>query len=252
VIEGQDGEVRVCASVGPGGDVVAVWSAAQDLDAVTATTVSSAGARFPDPRAPRPLAARITVHTPDLVAVISIRELALAHVTVQPMPGNRFLVVAARSRWRRDGPDRNAVLCAAHGQVISEHVLGDGIAHVLATSTGQVWAGYFDEGIFGNYGWGKPGTAEPVGASGIVEFSSGLEPMWHHPGIAAGPWGPVDDCYALNVADQCTWACYDAGFPVVRIRDGTLTGWHNDITGVRALAAGGSRAALFGGYGPRP
>jgi hypothetical protein len=36
----------------------------------------------------------------------------------------------------------------------------------------------------------------------------------------------------------------------VRINGDVVTGWHNDITGVRALAVAGSRAALFGGYGP--
>ncbi len=34
------------------------------------------------------------------------------------------------------------------------------------------------------------------------------------------------------------------------IRDGAVTGWHNDIKGARALAVAGSRAALSGGYGP--
>lgn len=34
------------------------------------------------------------------------------------------------------------------------------------------------------------------------------------------------------------------------IRDDIVTGWHNDITGARALAVAGSRVALFGGYGP--
>ncbi|HEY6315535.1 MAG TPA: hypothetical protein VIY52_32670 [Streptosporangiaceae bacterium] len=29
-----------------------------------------------------------------------------------------------------------------------------------------------------------------------------------------------------------------------------MTGWHNDIRGVRALAVAGSRVAPFGGYGP--
>ena len=36
----------------------------------------------------------------------------------------------------------------------------------------------------------------------------------------------------------------------MRIRDGAVTGWHNDITGASALAVAGSRVALFGGYGP--
>jgi hypothetical protein len=37
--------------------------------------------------------------------------------------------------------DRNGMLYDTDGQVVSEHVLGDGIGHVLATSTGQVWIG---------------------------------------------------------------------------------------------------------------
>jgi hypothetical protein len=87
VIDGRDGDVLACASVGPAGEAVAVWTTPQGLEAVTATTVSAAGASFPDPGAARPVAARITVHTPDLAAVTQIQDLALAHVTVQPMPG---------------------------------------------------------------------------------------------------------------------------------------------------------------------
>jgi hypothetical protein len=40
------------------------------------------------------------------------------------------------------------------------------------------------------------------------------------------------------------------GYPVVRIRGGTVTGWHNDTKDVFALATAGSPVALFGGYGP--
>jgi hypothetical protein len=105
-------------------------------------------------------------------------------------------------------------------------VFGDGIAHVLATSTGQVWAGYFDDGIYGNYGWGRADSEEPVGAYGIVRFSPDLEPGWHYPKYPeVGPWDAISDCYAV-------------------------TGRHNDIKGASALAVSGSRVALFGGYGP--
>jgi hypothetical protein len=97
------------------------------------------------------------------------------------MPGGRFLVAGARCRWRPGGPDSNAVLYDAGGQAVSAHVLGDGIAHLQATSTGHLWAGYFDEGIYGNYGWGRDGTPPPVGVAGIVRFSPALEPAWHYP-----------------------------------------------------------------------
>ena len=160
-------------------------------------------------------------------------------------------MAGARCRWHRDGPDRNGVLYDTDGQVVAERVLGDGIGHVLATSDGQVWVGYFDEGIYGNYGWGQADTEEPVGASGIVRFSPGLAPVWHYPRYTeVGPWDAVSDCYALNVDDTCAWACYYSDFPIVRIRDGAVAGWHNDIKGASALAVAGSRVALFGGYGP--
>ena len=58
VIDGQDGDVLVCASVGPAGELVAVWTAPEGLEAVSSTTVSAAGASFPDPAATRPVAAR--------------------------------------------------------------------------------------------------------------------------------------------------------------------------------------------------
>jgi len=143
---------------------------------VTSVTVQLGWASFPDPGAVQPVAARVTVHVPDLAAVTRIPALGLAHITVQPMPGGRFLVVGARSRWRGDGPDRNAVLY--DGQVVSKHVLGDGIAHVLATSAGQVWGGYFDEGVYGNCGWARHVAAGRPARPG----SCSSRPGWSLPG----------------------------------------------------------------------
>lgn len=94
-----------------------------------------------------------------------------------------------------------------------------------------------------------PTSRLPRPARSGPDTSTKASTAWHHPG-AAGPQEPVSDCYALNAAGTCTWACYDPGFAIIRISDGTLTRWHNDIHGVRALAAAGTRAALFGGYGP--
>ncbi len=69
------------------------------------------------------------------------------------------------------------------------------------------------------------------------------------PIAAGGPWEPVSDCHALNVSDTCTWTCYDPGFAVIASRDGTRTGWHNDITGVSALAGlGDGRTQLVAGF----
>jgi hypothetical protein len=105
-------------------------------------------------------------------------------------------------------------------------------------------------------GTGSPGgrdIGDRFGGGGVIP-RSGRGPAGgrthHRARPEVGPWDAVSDCYALNVDDTCTWACYDSDFPVVRIRDGAVTGWHNDIRGASALAVAGSRVALFGGHGP--
>jgi hypothetical protein len=251
IVAPRDGDVRICASVGPAGEVIAVWAAGPDLEAATSRTVSPAGATFPDARSPRPLDVRVTVQGSDgRTSVASIAGLSLANITAQPLPGGRLLIVGRRSYWRPEGADRNAIVYDADGTVLAEEVLGDGISHVLADSSGRVWVGYFDEGVYGNYGWGKGTESEPVGSCGLVRFSTDLQPEWRYPS-ATSPFGFINDCYALNVDHSRAWACYDSGFPIVHVENDVLAGWRNDkVTGVKALAVAGSTAALYGGYGP--
>jgi hypothetical protein len=244
-----DGEVRVSASVGPQGQVVALWAAEEDHSALTAATQRPGFATFPDPGASRVVAVRVSVHDPGPVTAARIPSMGLAHVTVQPLPSGRFLVVAARSQWRHDGPDRNAIIYDSDGRVLDEAVLGDGIEHVLATSDGYVWAGYFDEGVYGNYGWGNPDAEPPVGWPGLVRFTPGLQADWRFPSHVEQPWGAISDCYALNVDDSAVWACYYTDWPIVRIEADQVTSWPNAVAGARALAVSGDQVALFGGYG---
>jgi hypothetical protein len=121
---------------------------------------------------------------------------------------------------------------------------------VRVSTSGHIWVAYFDEGVYGNRDWGDPGPC-PIGASGLVRFTSDLEPDWHYPDQADHPWGAISDCYALNLDGDTAWACYSTDFPVVRIQDGTVTGWHNTIFyGSRALAVADTTVALYGGNGP--
>jgi hypothetical protein len=244
------GDVRVCASVGPAAELVAVWSQIEHLPATMSWTASPGGVNFRDPLATRLVSARVTVtaHDPGPLSVVSITELGLANFTAQPLPGGSILLVAHRCRWRPDGADRNAVVYGADGDVVTEEVLGDGISHVLADSAGNVWVGYTEEGIYGNYGWGYGGGPEPVGSSGLVRWSPDFRPDWRYPGATSG-FGGISDCCALNVDGTTAWTCYDGGHSIVRIDDGELAGWRNDLGPRAALAVDGSRAALFGGFG---
>lgn len=245
----QHGDVRVSASVGPDGEVIALWSTAEDQPALMSTTTQPGWATFPDPRAPRPVTARVTVHAPEPISVTTISGLPLAHPTLQPLPHGRILVVGARARWRPEGPDRNAIIYDADGGVLAEETLGDGIEHVFTTSAGHVWVGYFDEGVYGNYGWGGPEAPPPLGACGLARFSPDLQPNWRYPSSVDNAWGAISDCYALNVDGDTAWTSYYTDFPIVRVHDGVLTGWNNDVR-ANALAVGDSRVALYGGSRP--
>jgi hypothetical protein len=132
--------------------------------------------------------------------------------------------------WRPEGADRNAVVYGSDGHVIAQEVLGDGIAEVLADRAGYVWVGYTEEGIYGNYGWGRPGSPKPVGASGLVRWSPDLRPAWRYPDLAS-PFGPIDDCYALNIDGTTAWMCHDGDFPILR----TLPGDRLRVPGTRAV-----------------
>jgi hypothetical protein len=240
----EAGDVRVCASVGPAGEVITVWSAAEDLPVLTSRTERGPGI-FPDPGVARAVTARVTVHAPDIVSVVCLTGLRLANFYVQPLPGGNILAVGARSQWRPEGPDRNAVIYDTGGHALTEEVLGDGIEHVLADSTGNVWAGYHYEGVFGNYGWGHADTPPPVGKCGLIRFAPDLTPAWRYPTFH-NPFRRIYSCYALNVDGPTAWTCCDSvkDAPIVRIDEGILTGWRSHVGG-DALAVDGSRAALY-------
>ncbi|WP_410658860.1 hypothetical protein [Amycolatopsis sp. lyj-112] len=245
---GVRGDSRISVSIGPGGELVALWSAASDVDAFLAMTTDPGGARFPDPRTPRPVTARVTVQTPDSRLLVRLTDVPLAYPSVQPMPDGHLLLVGSRARWRPEGADRNAILYDSAGNAVAEATLGDGIQHVMTTGEGKIWAGYFDEGVYGNYGWGFEGP-EPLGAAGLVRYTPELRRDWSFP-LNHEQFDGIDDCYALNVDGETAWVCYYADFPVARIRDGVVKFWENDVAGAKAIAVADDVIAFCGGYSP--
>ncbi|OXM49493.1 hypothetical protein [Amycolatopsis alba] len=226
-----------------------LWAAADDLPDLTSRTTKPGGATFPGTRTSRPVAARVTVHAPDIAVTARIPALSATYASVQPLPDGQVLVVSPRCRWRPEGPERNATVYDFTGAVLLEGTLGDGIGHVRTTGRGEIWVGYFDEGVYGNFGWGETESPPPLGASGLTRFSAAMTSEWHFPAHGENDWSPIDDCYALNVDGDTVWACYYSDFPIVRIHNDTVTAWHNDVRGAKAIAADGSRIALYGGYG---
>lgn len=235
----------VTAGVSPRGPV-AVWSSAAGKAELSGVTTQPDGPVFPKSvpdRAPR---VALTAYSGDgeLTATVEIPALPVAHPLVDRFPDGSFLVAGARSRWRAGGPELNAVVYGEHGEVLRRGCLGDGIEHVQVGEDGTVWVGYFDEGVFGNYGWGDPGPA-PLGAGGIVAWTANLEKAWE----LDPEEGLVVDCYTLNVSGDEVLSSPYTDFPVVRIRAGEVTVTPTrGVSGPRGILRSGHRVGLIGSY----
>ncbi|MFT3986277.1 hypothetical protein [Aestuariivirga sp.] len=154
---------------------------------------------------------------------------------VDRFPDGRWLVAASRAGRE----DKNGMVLHADGRPLSSFHLGDGIEHIRCSQDGTIWAGYFDEGVYG----------ETIGQSGIAQFTPNGEQVWmYNDPVGSRPLF-VDDCYALTLNGNELWACFYSDFPIMRIVDGRETFWRNTLSGAKALAVENSFVLLAGGYG---
>jgi len=165
---------------------------------------------------------------------------------IQPLADD-LLLVCARSMYR--GPndfDLNGRVYSRDGTFVREFLVGDGIETIQATTRGELWASYFDEGIFGNHGW-----RTPVGAAGLVAWSEKGEKLYDYE--ANGSLGAMSDCYALNVAtDEDVWCYYYTDFPLVHLHEKRIvSSWNVPISGSHAFAVAAGHVLFAGSYEDR-
>lgn len=237
----EKGSELISVGVGPKGEALALWSSPAGREVAQSSTVDPGGASFSDAQT-APVDAHITFHGTEPRSPIRF-ALTVAHPFVQPLPDGQVLVVGARCRWGTQGADANAWVFDADGDVVAAATFGDGVQHVATTPSGRIWTSYFDEGIFGNYGWGSPGP-EPIGSAGLIRWTRALKEDWRFPG------GAMADCYALNASAEDAWAYYYDSFPIVRTDGRTVEEWQTQVDGATSLVVADGKAALVGGYRP--
>jgi hypothetical protein len=155
-----EGEL-VAFNAGPDGQVYAVIALKPlDYRIETSNRVSFAKTTPDEPQTYRVVVFRDGSVTRD----IQISDERFNIHDVQPLPKDELLLVCCRSLYRgRDNFDKNGRVYSSTGVFVRELLLGDGIQAVQATSAGIVWTSFFDEGVFGNFGW-----ENPVGSSGLI------------------------------------------------------------------------------------
>jgi hypothetical protein len=120
--------------------------------------------------------------------------------------GDHFLLLGARCAYRENGPDQNAWIVSRDGAVLSRFCLGDGIQDCVVKKDGTIITSYFDEGVFGNYGWD-----EPLGDCGLIAWTSDGTPLWKNEKYS------IYDCYAISLdEEENLWFYYYDEFRLVR------------------------------------
>ena len=227
-------------NVGPHGELYFV-SALGQLDYQTR---DNGFAIFPKPVPDSPQRYRVQCSrngSVDLDVTISDEQFNIHDV--QPM-GDELLLSCSRSLRRTEEDfDLNGRIYGRDGIFRRGILLGDGIEAIQSTSGGQLWTSYFDEGVFGNFGW-----RDPVGASGLVAWNSAGEKLYEFDPPAG--FGSMADCYALNVAaDDEVWCCYYTDFPLVRIQNGKANSvWRSPVRGSHAFAVADGHVVFAGDY----
>ena len=119
--------------------------------------------------------------------------------------GEHFLLLGARCAYRENGPDTNTWIVSRDGMVRSRFCLGDGIQNCMVKKDGTIITSYFDEGVFGNYGWD-----EPLGSCGLIAWTSEGVPLWKNEKFS------IYDCYAISLdEEESLWFYYYDEFRLV-------------------------------------
>ncbi|MFF3459068.1 hypothetical protein ACFYXH_33085 [Streptomyces sp. NPDC002730] len=158
------------------------------------------------------------------------------HPLLDALPDGGFVLANARSPKHRH---RDQVqIFDALGRPSWTFTVGDGVAHLLADEAGDLWIGYFDEGVLG----------DRLSAPGVRRWSSTGDALWEFKPTSGAD--SILDCYALNVDRRVAWAYTYTAFPLLEIRgDRPVKVRTSPVKGAHAIAVHGDRVAFFGGYG---
>jgi hypothetical protein len=241
-------------SVGPDGDL---WLIAYDRPP-------------PDPQAANPEWAgprELTVlnfRDGLLTSAVTVRDTPGERRFVQPLGADEVLLVGAATISRP-----NARVVDTRGATVREFTLGNGIADVQATKSGEIWVSYYDDGtLIGSW---KMTTSSHLSAmgdgsnnehSGLLRATKEGTVSWRF--TATARIEPIFWCDGLNVFGDgsAVWTCYSlppwseleraakGTCPIVRIdSDGARRVWRLKGDARRALAVNDETILVGGGYG---
>ena len=155
----------------------------------------------------------------------------------------KYLITSARCRfYSEDNIEKNALIINSKGKVLDKFTLGDGIEDIKVEKESIIWTSYFDEGIFGNYGW-----INPLGTSGLRSWSLKGEPLYEYK--APDYDHAIFDCYAFNIdKENNKWFYFYTEFYLGKLNDEVKEYYAIDVEGASVLAIGNDYIITDCGY----
>ncbi|MCL2595691.1 MAG: hypothetical protein FWD83_09245 [Promicromonosporaceae bacterium] len=234
-----DGAWLYTVTPGVHGGLVAVWVVSEERNPRVV---------FHRPAGCDAVAATYQTCEPDLVVPIYGLRLSFPEAQILPAQAeflpDEILLVGTRCQYAKDGPELNAEVRSLDGKRLRRGCFGDGISHVRATPNGDVWVGYFDEGVFGNCGWGDADAPAPLGRAGVVRWSSQDFMKLYE----AGPEADICDVYAATLFGEDLWTSTYVDFPLSHFTATSQRIIPTADSGVQALITDGATVVTVGEY----
>lgn len=273
---GTDGQGfrLVTATVSAGGEALFLFISQDPEQDVTSRT-ETGFASFPNtsmPSGPKPF--RLAIVRQGAVGdgvetrLVDIPPVNVCFPKVELFPDGRVLLVGSRcsceglGRW-----DNNTHIFDPRTGSMFDFCLGDGIESLAVDGQGRIWVAYFDEGIFGNCGWGREDSHLPnvwvdaVGGCGLVCFNASGQILWEAPrgvdiwnsyqwnATRSEMWLPFRSyrfsvCHISGLAQDPKAKGDGQGNPVVRLYESS----DRNLGGHRLCVVSGDTMLLSNGY----
>lgn len=162
---------------------------------------------------------------------------------VRKVDDNQYLLASARCHYYSEkNIERNAIILDSKGNVINQIILGDGIQDIKIEDNEIIWTSYFDEGIFGNYGW-----VEPLGMTGLRSWTLNGEALYVYDAIDYNH--SISDCYALNIDENNRkWFYFYTEFFLGQIDNEAMSFFNLDVDGASSIIIKNGYIVMDCGY----
>jgi len=247
-----NGFVPIAHSVSFAGTALHLFIEAELSEEMFATTAGPGQPIFPKTVMARSYRAELIEASPEGARSTAVEGLDVAYPMIEVLPSGELVVIGPRAKRYRDGTtDLNCLVFNPQGQILRRFLVGDGIQDAFSDNQGRIWVSYFDEGIFGDFGWGNAGGPMPIGASGLNCFDDFGNIVWDFG--QAGGGDLISDCYAMNVDGANTWIYFYVDFPLYKITDDFQTrSWEVGLKGCSAFAVSDTKILFTGQRGDEP